>query len=284
MTRNWDRADLDRYFRSIRAHDRVTVEQEVSLARAWRDHQDARARDRLISANLRLVVAIARRYADRGVSLDELIAEGNVGLVTAVDNFNPEIGCRFSTYAAYWIRQSIAQSFARNGLRFLLSRQDRRALAILESASDVFVAQNGRPPTDDELAARLGWSCEQVRLHRGLMVTRRRPESLDDDATRSGVAMKNALQSHDAAPADTSPLLPPTALERLNDLEREVVQLRFGLSGTPPLHVRSIAAVVGRPVGDVRRTLVRALAQLKRTLGAHPGVDDGSFTGGFAAA
>jgi RNA polymerase sigma factor (sigma-70 family) len=284
MTRNWDRADLDRYFKSIRAHDRVTVEQEVSLARAWRERQDAAARDRLISANLRLVVAIARRYADRGVPLDELIAEGNVGLVTAVDNFNPEVGCRFSTYAAFWIRQSIAQSFARNGLRFLLSRQDRRSLALLESAVDAFVAQQGRPPTDDELAQRLGWTCEQVRLHRGLMVTRRRPESLDDDSTRTGVAMKNALQSHEDAPgAAEGSAIPADALERLNDLEREVVQLRFGLNGNPPLHVKSIAAVVDRPVGDVRRTLMRALAQLKRFLVAQTTPDDDTF-GGYAAA
>ncbi len=245
---------------------RLSAEEEADLARQWRYHRNQDCRDRLVTANLGLVVAIASRYRNAGVALEELIAEGNLGLLSAVDGFDPECGSRFSAYAAYWIRQGISRAFAANSPRGRLKGRDRRDLMEYERAQRTFYAHTGRPPTDAEVARELGWGPERVTLCRTLHLSHARPSSLDyaapDGTTRT---------VHPAAP-DILPTAEPgessgtvaKLMVGLPEFERRAVEMRFGLDGAEPQSVEMIAQTIGRSRREVRRALRSGLAQLAR--------------------
>lgn len=245
---------------------RLTADDEKLLARAWRDGADASARDRLVTANLGLVVSIAQRYRNAGVPLEELIAEGNLGLMHAVDGFDPDCGARFSTYAAYWIRQGIGRAFAANSPRGRLNSGDRRDLLALERATRQHYARTCVMPTVAELSKELGWSIERVGVCRSMFVACSRPESWDNSRGQS--------QTHpdDRASADAAARLGDAGpreqighlLSGLTPFEREAVELRFGLHGTEAQSIHSIGHALDRTSGEVRTALRIAMVKLTR--------------------
>jgi len=160
-TRETSRANLGVYLREISRIPLLTREQEADLARRARAGDDA-AKSRLVEANLRLVVQIARRYLNRGLPLPDLIEEGNLGLLRAVEKFEPERGLRFSTYGTWWIRQAIVRALANQArtirlpvhVGLLLGRYQREQQRLMQSL--------GRAPTAEELATAMHTTVEQI--------------------------------------------------------------------------------------------------------------------------
>lgn len=208
---------------------------------------DAEARRRLIEANLRLVVSVARPYVGRGVPLMDLIAEGNLGLIRAVGKFDPARRLRFSTYAVWWIREAVQSAVMNQGRTVRLPVHVLRELAQVLRAERELIARLGTPPSLEQLAEAAGRSMQDVAE---LFRVSERVDSLDalDAGER---ALIGTIQEVD----DTSE--PPTAIGSeqlaeliggLNERQRIVLQRRFGLDGTP---VQSLADI-GRDLGISR--------------------------------
>lgn len=247
---------------AIRSIDRQCLQQTV------REGQDARAQ--LINSNLRLVVSIARRYQGHGLSLLDLIQEGTLGLMRAVDKFDPKRGLKFSTYATYWIRQSVGRAIADHGRTVRLPVHLGERLARLSRVRQQLIQQLDREPTPDELAGELGLTTEQVtRAEQAALA----PCSLDEAQTDDGNA---TLAETIADPLQPTPL--ETVSHRLlrDDLaavmayltcrERDILRLRYGLDNEQPMTLEQIGRQLGLTRERVRQLEAEALKKLRDPL------------------
>jgi RNA polymerase primary sigma factor len=271
-----DRHDdgLAHYLRGIARTPLLTAAQEQALARRV-ERGDMAAKDHMIEANLRLVVHIAKRYQreDSGLTLTDLIQEGTIGLVRAVEKFDYRRGHRFSTYATLWIRQAVGRAVADKGrmvrLPITVADQVRR----LEIAERTLTTRLGGAPTNAELAADLGIEVEDVERLQG---AGRRPASLDapiadDGETELGDLVAAASPSpEDEAMAGAERDGVAAALGQLGAIERRVLELRYGLGDEAPHSPTETARALGVKPHQVRQVEDRAL----RTLGALPAARD----------
>jgi RNA polymerase primary sigma factor len=147
----------------------LTPEEELDLGRRASAGDD-RARARLIEKNLRLVVSVAKRYREMGLPFEDLIQEGNIGLMKAAQRFDPELGNRFSTYATWWIRQAIGRAIEDKGRAIRLSARAQAKVRKAARTRNELLATLGREPTDEEVAATLGWTLGEVRTLSGLLL------------------------------------------------------------------------------------------------------------------
>jgi RNA polymerase primary sigma factor len=267
-----DRHDdgLALYLRRIARTPLLTPAQEQMLARRV-ERGDMAAKDHMIEANLRLVVHIAKRYQreDSGLTLTDLIQEGTIGLVRAVEKFDYRRGHRFSTYATLWIRQAVGRAVTDKGrmvrLPITVADQVRR----LEIAERALTTRLGGAPTVAELAADLGIEVEDVERLRGMG---RRPASLDapvadDGETELGDLVATGMPTpEDEAMAGAERDGVAAALGELGLIERRVLELRYGLGDETPHTPAETARALGVKPHQVRQVEDRAL----RTLGALP--------------
>jgi RNA polymerase sigma factor, sigma-70 family len=267
---NQSDAALSRYLREIGRIPLLTPEEELELA-ARRKQGDALARERLINANLRLVVTIAHDYADLGLPVLDLISEGNIGLTKAVSRFDPGKGAKLSTYAAWWIKQAIKRALANQGKTIRLPVHLHQKLAKMRRVALRLSDELGREPTDDELAEELGIPRERVTRLRSIGV---RPASLnaavgEGDSTEFGDSVgdgdahtpfellrdKNLLDEMDGL------------LDVLDSREKKIISQRFGLNGGKPKTLEDVGRGFGVTRERIRQLQNIALAKLRRALG-----------------
>jgi RNA polymerase primary sigma factor len=258
------------HLRRIARTPLLTAAQEQALARRV-ERGDLAAKDHMIEANLRLVVHIAKRFQrdDTGLTMQDLIQEGTIGLVRAVEKFDYRRGFRFSTYATLWIRQSVGRALADKGRIVRLPIPVADKVRKLEIAESRLTGALGVIPSDEELAAALEWEVEDVERLRG---AGRRPASLDapvgDDAeTELGdLLAAPTLSPEEEAVAGAERDGLNAVLGHLGHTERRVLELRFGLGGEAPHTPTEAARALGVKPHQVRQVEDRAL----RALGALP--------------
>ncbi len=262
---------LGLYLRDIAKVPLLAPEQEQELARRVQAG-DVDAERQLIEANLRLVVRVARRYLNRGLSLLDLIEEGNLGLLHAVTKFQPGRGTRFSTYAVWWIRQAVARALANQArtirlpvhIELLLGQYMRKKAALTQDL--------GRAPTTEEIAKALGQPIEEIQHIERMS---RHPVSLDAPIGQDGGGkLEDLVKDAEALPGAGF----AAALKAREDLagvlrdlphtERSVLELRFGLSGEEPRTLESIGRQLGLTRERVRQIEAAALARLRRLMAA----------------
>jgi RNA polymerase sigma factor (sigma-70 family) len=266
-----NREILSLYLDDIRRINLLTPEEEQDLARRAQGG-DAEAERRLVEANLRLVVSIARRYLNRGLSLLDLIEEGNVGLLHAARKFLPERGTRFSTYATWWIRQAVVRALANQARTIRLPVHVGLLLGQCTKKRNALTQELGRAPTTEELAQALGWPVSEVEQ---LETLRQQPLSLDTPSGDDGKAsLSDVVADTSAAPGtDLGAILKARAdlagvLEDLSDAEQTVVTLRFGLGEEDPMTLERIGQRVGLTRERVRQIEAGALRRLRALLAA----------------
>jgi RNA polymerase primary sigma factor len=262
-----DLDSLDVFLSEIGRYPLLTPAQEVSLARRV-ESGDTDARRRMIESNLRLVVVIAKDFRRNGVAFLDVIQDGMVGLIRAVECFDWRLGNRFSTYARWWIQQSIRDGLAGAGPSVRLPvRLAARARAI-EQTSAKLTAKLGRKPTEGELSDALQLSREQLRRARAAVATQR-TVSIDAPTGDEGRPLAEAL-ADDSSPDPVEALegtpedAVGAALVDLPEQARRVIELHYGLDGDGERSYTEIAAILGISVWRVREIEARALHLLRR--------------------
>jgi len=257
------------YLREIGQTPLLTPQEEIDLA-ARIKKGDREAETLMIKANLRLVVKIARDYTNLGLPSFDLISEGNIGLMKAVERFDPAMGGKLSTYAAWWIKQSIKRALANQSKTIRLPVYLLDKISKIRAASLQMSDELGREPTDDELAQEIGISRSKVSQLKTVSI---RPASLDapishDDSTELGETVGDEgaqtpfelLRDKDLRD-EVSDLF-----EVLDDRERKIIVQRFGLDGGKPKTLEEMGKKFGVTRERIRQVQNIALAKLRQAL------------------
>lgn len=262
-------SSLKLYLREISKTPLLTIEEETALAERIK-MGDKEARDHMIKANLRLVVKIAHDYSGYGLSLSDLVSEGNIGLMNAVERFDPEKGGKLSTYGAWWIKQSIKRALANQSKTIRLPIHMVDKIARMRRISSILAESLGREPSDDELAAELGLPRQKIAM---LKQAAQRPTSLDAPVNEGEATEYSEIISDESA-SDPLEMLTDKNLHGeidgllsiLNERERRIIDERFGLSGLKPMLLEDVGREFGVSRERIRQLQNSALTKMRNAL------------------
>ena len=265
---NRETASLDKYLQDIGKEELITAEEEVELARRIKQG-DHRALEKLTKANLRFVVSVAKQYQNQGLSLPDLINEGNLGLIKAAKRFDETRGFKFISYAVWWIRQSILQALAEQSRLVRLPLNQVGSLNKIKKASSKFEQENQRPPSVDEIAEMM--EVPEYKIDKAMKITTKyvsvdAPIAQDDDTKFLDVFM------NDETPNTDSTLMRESlnkeiqrSLATLTDKERDVINLYYGIGMNHGLTLEEIGAKFDLTRERVRQIKEKAIRRLKHT-------------------
>ncbi len=261
---------LETYLSEIKEIPLLTAEQERTLG-ARVQSGDAEARERMIRSNLRLVVSIAKRYVNRGLVFMDLIEEGNIGLLKAVERFDPEAKTRFSTYATWWIKQSIRRALVNTVKTVRVPSYMVEIVSKWRAASDELSQQLGRDPTPLEVATKLGVPRDNIEMV-GRALDSTTTNSFADDSSWS---MSDSIEDVRHVPADEQ-LFQAQDLARIAELldvidprEASILKMRFGLGDQDPMTLKQIGERINLTRERVRQIEAAALKRLHSRLTSH---------------
>ncbi|MDQ6994211.1 MAG: sigma-70 family RNA polymerase sigma factor [Mariprofundaceae bacterium] len=268
MTRQHSMDPLNIYMREVSQYDLLTAQDEIKLSISIHEGDES-SRITMIQANLRLVVNIARRYLYRSLPFADLIEEGNIGLMRAVEKFDPQHGCRFSTYATWWIRQSIERAILNQGRTIRLPVHIGKEYYSMLRSSHHLRAILGREPSEHEIALHMGKTIARIQT---LLVAAVRTESADEhiysdaDFTLYDITEDESLEEPDVQMDDSiRKKLLHTWLKELASNEQQVVRLRFGLEQDHEIWtLEAIGKHLGVTRERIRQIQVVALKKLRK--------------------
>ena len=264
--------NISRYFADISSTRPLTPDQEADLAVRIR-RGDLQARNDLVTANLRFVISVAKQYQNLGVSLDDLINEGNIGLIRAAEKFDPTRGFKFASFAVWWIRQAILLFLVDKSRMVRLPQNITNILSRIRSAANEFEQEHQRTPSNEELAERLDMSAEKIDEYLGYVSNTSSldaPLSVDTDTT-----IGETLYDQSAETTDNSLLTDSlrhdlqVAIKVLHPREQRIIRLYYGMDGeqqsmdmiATEMHLsrERIRQLIDRGVDKIRQTYGKAL-------------------------
>ena len=260
---------LETYLREINETSLLSADDEHELAVAIGDG-DTQARDRMVRANLRLVVNIARGYTGKGLGLQDLIEEGNLGLLRAVEGFDPAVGTRFSTYASYWIKQSIKRALINTAKTIRIPAYMVELLSKWRRASTRLTEELGRTPTPEEVARVLGLPKKKLPIiKKAIRIYNLTPQTDQADAGWSlgEMIMDDRIRSPEDELVESDNLVHVlNQLDHMDQREATVLRMRFGLGDNEPRTLKEIGEKLGLTRERVRQIETEALGKLAESL------------------
>ena len=265
---NSDRT-LALYIREISKTPLLSREEEVALAeRVMAGDQEARAH--MIKANLRLVIKIAKDYSGYGLPLSDLISEGNIGLMTAVDRYDPEKGAKLSSYASWWIKQSVKRALANQGKTIRLPVHAVEKIARVRRITSLMTEALGREPTNEELSQETGIPLKKLSMIRQAA---QRPTSLDAPLNETEQTSFGDVIGDESALDPLEALTSSNLHEQLDDLlgllderETKIINSRFGLNGKKPMNLEEVGREFGVTRERIRQLQNKALEKMRYAL------------------
>ena len=262
------KTDLELYLKQIDESPLLTADEEKYLARKIINEGCMASREHMIRSNLRLVVAIAKRYMNRGLPLQDLIEEGNVGLVRAVEGFDPDMGARFSTYGCWWIKQGIKRSLINAVQPIHIPAYMVELIAKWKRASRLLEEKLGRTPTVQELAEEMELPAKKIRIIKKAVKASRRPVQPGSGEDGEGPTLADIVADTKTKSPEEQVLLADdletigVLLDAIDDREAKILRLRYGLNGDEPLTLKEIGVHVGLTRERVRQIEIEALRKL----------------------
>jgi len=264
-----DNDTMKLYMQNIGQYSLVTPQEEVELAAKIAAGDEA-ARSKLIRSNLRLVVKIAHDFKGLGLPLLDLISEGNIGLMRAVEKFDPSKGAKLSSYAAWWIKQSMRRALANQARTIRIPVQSASKISKIQAARTKLTEQLGREPTDKEIAKEVNLTERTVtglRLGKTTTISLHDPIQHGEDGEFRDIIPDEKTIAPDEIVQDEETLKHMLSLTgRLDERERTILNLRFGLNGERPRTLEEVSQTIGRTRERVRQIQNQALEKLRLML------------------
>jgi RNA polymerase primary sigma factor len=257
---------LTQYLGRVRGGRLLDADEEKDLSR--RAHRgDLRARQRLIECNLRLVISIAKKYRGRGVAFEDLIQEGNAGLIRAVEKFDPEMGNRFSTYATWWIRQAVTRAVADHARTVRLPAHVVDAIYRLRRAENALSLELGREATEEEVIERLGVKPEEARRLRevGQPISSINARIKSEEGSEVGELLPDERSGDEYARVEAGQweLTLVEAVRSLPEREARIIEMRHGLDGGETRTLREVSEELGISQERARQVEIKALRTIR---------------------